>query len=127
MKSIIGNLRDTWEIDTHEEQSGTSCGRRWALEFATTNQLKRLTVFSECPGFTSWFDGEYGRGVVTPERLVEIISDSKPTSAECVEFWTKNYGNSERHVMVWRKPEFIRGFVAGAVGVWKQGHLSEAT
>jgi hypothetical protein len=120
LKSIISHLRNSWEIDTPEEQCGTLCGRRWANSVASADQLKRLAVFYECPGFTSWFDGEYGAGVITPERLVEIIHNSKPTSAECVQFWSDNFGNSERHVWAWRTPEFTRGFVAGAVGIWKQ-------
>ena len=116
MASILEPMRKTWNLDTNDERCGVACGNRWAMT-ATADELVKLAALVDSPGFLFWFDG--AKPIITPERLVDIIGDATHSSFECVDFWNQNFGDSDRHVAIWRTPAFTKGFV---IGVPNQTH-----
>jgi len=90
------------------------------MNSATPAELQRLATLFTCPGFASWFQDIEGSAIITPERLVDIIGDATHSCLECVDFWNKHFGDSDRHAAIWRTPAFTRGFVSGAVAVRNQ-------
>jgi hypothetical protein len=122
MKNIIERLRGTAMLEeVTDYDRGNAAGRKWAENQATAGQLLRLAAF--CPrAFGPKRSAGTRRG--WPGRLYEVMYGERSSEKEIMQFWESSVEKSDVPFLF--EPdlnegptEFMRGFVDGALELWK--------
>lgn len=92
-------------------QSGFSLGEGWARDEADATDLQRLDKHAAAMGSNIYRDYE------EPNALAkQIIGDENAHAGDVDDWWSAVLGESLESI--W-EPEFVRGFVEGALAVWE--------
>ena len=119
MAEVIERLQKSKrESETQEFQSGWDVGKKWAKEYADVSELKRLETWidderlSECryePPENNVFDAA--------DLLAFALCPYDKSHSGSRELWMRAVDDDvQTHDIV--QPEFLRGFVEGALDVW---------
>lgn len=92
-------------------QAGFALGEGWARDDADRGDLKRLDKHVAAMG------GNIYRDYEEPEALaLQVIGHENAQAGDAHEWWDAVLGDNSESIS---EPEFIRGFVEGALAVWE--------
>jgi hypothetical protein len=119
MSGVIERLRASkQESETQEFQAGWDAGRAWAEKYAEVSELKRLEAWrddrskDECR-----YEVPQGNAFDAAEHLAFALCPGDQSHSGAREFWECAVGDNVPHDDI-AQPEFLRGFVEGALDVW---------
>ena len=113
MDDINRVLATEEEGEMEEYQAGFAAGQTWARKDATFKELQRLSRLED-----DLKDSDQLANAVWPEEIKR--GRAKPT-----EFWIKTLGEDD--VDRAEDPDFLRGFLAGALDFWRQVEQERAS
>jgi hypothetical protein len=121
MSGVIERLRASKrESETQEYQTGWDAGKEWTEKYAEVSQLKRLEAWrddgsqDECR-----YEVSRGNAFDAAEHLAFALCPGEKSCSEAREFWDCAVGDDVPHDDI-AQPEFLRGFVEGALDVWNK-------
>jgi hypothetical protein len=123
MAEVIERLRvSKRESETQEFQTGWDQGKEWAEKHAEFPELERLANWRNDPHVDQ--RGRYeltspGRNAFGPaEHLAFTLQPEDQSRSGAQDFWNRAVKDDAESRENITKPEFLRGFVEGALDVW---------
>jgi hypothetical protein len=120
MQDVIMRLRASAAKSSDEAHAvGLESGRAWAMGKAEAHELRRLATADDTFDWDDYFVGGSGNGYGDDENLYFLIEPhSTGDRVAARDFWEAvGRGDIEG---VTSSPKFLKGFVAGALEVWRE-------
>ena len=116
MSDVIERLRTSKrQAESEDYQHGWNLGQEWAEKYASAPELIRLEKWSSEPIYAV---DEMCNAFTADELLAFSIHPEDQTRSGAKVFWECAIGPDELSQEKLSLPEFLRGFVEGAIDVW---------
>ena len=119
MSKVIERLRvSKRESESEDFQNGWNYGKEWAEECAEVSELKRLETWFDDQNFNECrYEVNEGNAFDAADCLAFVLCPHDQSRSGAQEFWNSAVGDDVPRDDIAR-PEFLRGFVEGALNVW---------